>query len=254
VASVDLALATIAFKRKIAYKTTWLFSVLFGGWSLLAGLAVWNHLIGDGEIGGFDWDSMKAYLIIGFLTSTLAWAGSDWEMANRILDGLVSIDLTKPVDFQRARAASVPAAILGTLIAVLVFRPAGPASPLAAALTAFSLLFIFPLAFGISYLATLCCFVTQRFLGIQWAKDSMVAFFSGMMVPLALMPVWLQGIAWAMPFVHFTTTPASIYLGRVNTADALGLIAAEAAWAAGLWIIGRLIWRQLVKKVTIHGG
>jgi ABC-2 type transport system permease protein len=262
VASVDLALGKIAFKRKIAYKTTWLFSVLFGGWSLLAGLAVWNHLIGDGEIGGYDWDSMKAYLVIGFLTSTLAWAGSDWDMANRILDGLVSIDLTKPVDFQRARAAeyiggmtaSVPAAILGTLIAVLVFRPAGPASPLAAALTAFSLLFIFPLAFGISYLATLCCFVTQRFLGIQWAKDSMVAFFSGLMIPIALMPVWLQGIAWAMPFVHFTTTPASIYLGRVDTAGALGLIAAEAAWAAGLWIIGRLIWRQLIKKVTIHGG
>lgn len=261
-ASIDIAFATIAFKRKIAYKTTWLFSVLFGGWALLAGLAVWNHLIGDGEIGGYDWQSMKAYLVIGFLTTTLAWAGAEWDMANRILDGLVAIDLTKPVDFQRARAAeyiggmmaSVPAAIVGTVIAVLVFRPAGPVSPLAAALTVFSLLFIFPLAFGISYLAILCCFVTQRFLGIQWAKDSLVAFFSGMMIPIALMPGWLQGLAWAMPFVHFTTTPASIYLGRVDTAGALGLIAAEAAWAVGLLVIARLIWRQLIKKVTVHGG
>jgi ABC-2 type transport system permease protein len=261
-ASVDVALATISFKRKIAYKTTWIFSVLFGGWSLLAGLAVWSHLIGDGELGGYDWQAMKAYLIIGFLTSTLAWAGSDWEMANRILDGLVAVDLTKPVDFQRARAAeyiggmtaSVPAAILGTTAAVLAFQPAPPASPLAAALTLLSVLFIFPLAFGISYLAVLTCFVTQRFLGIQWAKDSLVAFFSGMMVPLALMPVWLQGVAWGLPFVHFTTTPASIYLGRVDTAGALGLIAAEAAWAVGLWVIARLIWRRLVKKVTVHGG
>nr|BFF26774.1 hypothetical protein GCM10025732_47390 [Glycomyces mayteni] len=109
-ASVDIALATISFKRKIAYKSTWIFSVLFGGWSLLAGLAVWSHLIGDGEMGGYDWQAMKAYLIIGFLTSTLAWAGSDWEMANRILDGLVAVDLTKPVDFQRARAGSTSAA------------------------------------------------------------------------------------------------------------------------------------------------
>ncbi|MCC3764311.1 ABC-2 family transporter protein [Glycomyces sp. TRM65418] len=261
-ASVDVALATISFKRKIAYKTTWVFSILFGGWSLLAGLAVWNHLIGDGELGGYDWPAMKAYLIIGFLTGTLAWAGSDWEMANRILDGLVAVDLTKPVDFQRARAAeymggmtaSVPAAVLGTAAAVLIFQPAPPVSPLAGALTAFSLLFIFPLAFGISYLSILTCFVTQRYLGIQWAKDSMVAFFSGMMVPLALMPGWLQVLSWTMPFVHFTTTPASIYLGRVDTAGALGLIAAEAAWAVGLWAAGRLIWGGLVKKVTIHGG
>ncbi|HEX2143959.1 MAG TPA: ABC-2 family transporter protein [Glycomyces sp.] len=261
-ASVDVALATIAFKRKIAYKTTWLFSILFGGWALLAGLAVWNHLIGDGEVGGYDWQAMKAYLIIGFLTSTLAWAGSEWDMANRILDGLVAIDLTKPVDFQRARAgeyiggmiASVPAAVLGTAAAVLIFQPAPPASAFAGLLTAFSLLFIFPLAFGISYLAVLTCFFTQRFLGIQWAKDSMVAFFSGMMIPIALMPTWLEGLAWAMPFVHFTTTPAAIYLGRVDTAGAFGLIAAEAAWALGLWVIARLLWRHLVKKVTIHGG
>ena len=80
------------------------------------------------------------------------------------------------------------------------------------------------------------------------------SFFSGMMVPIALMPVWLQGVAWGMPFVHFTTTPASIYLGRVDTLGALGLIAAEAAWTVGLWVLARLIWRQLVKKVTIHGG
>ncbi|GAA1663957.1 hypothetical protein GCM10009830_06850 [Glycomyces endophyticus] len=261
-ASVDLALATISFKRKIAYKTTWLFSVLFGGWSLLAGLAVWSNLIGDGEMGGYDWQAMKAYLIVGFLTSTLAWAGSDWEMANRILDGLVAVDLTKPVDFQRARAgeyiggmaASVPAAILGTAAAVLIFRPAPPDSALAAVLTVVSVLFIFPLAFGITYLSVLTCFVTQRYLGIQWARDTMLAFFSGMMVPLALMPLWLQGVAWALPFVHFTTTPASIYLGRVDTAGALGLLAAEAAWAVGLWVIGRLIWSQLVKKVTVHGG
>jgi ABC-2 type transport system permease protein len=261
-AKVDVALATIAFKRKIAYKGTWFFSILFGGFSLLAGLAVWNHLIGDGEMGGYDWDAMKAYLIIGFLTSTLAWAGSDWEMANRILDGLIAIDLTKPVDFQRARAgefiggmvASVPSAILGTAAAVLVFRPAPPDSALAAALTVASILFIFPLAFGINYLAVLTCFVTQRYLGVQWARDSMLAFFSGMMVPLALMPAWLQTVSWSLPFVHFTTTPASIYLGRVDLAAALGLLAAQAAWSVGLWVLARLLWSQLVKKVTVHGG
>ena len=261
-ASVDLAFATIAFKRKIAYKGTWFFSVVFGGFSLLAGLAVWSQLIGGGSLGGYDWSDMRAYLIIGFLTSTLAWSGSDWEMANRILDGKVAIDLTKPVDFQRARAAEyiggmvsvVPSAIIGTVLACVLFDPAPPASPLAAALTVVSLLLIFPLAFGINYLSVLTCFVTQRYLGIQWARDSLLGFFSGMMIPITLMPGWLETLAWALPFVHFTTTPASIYLGRVDTLGAFGLLAAEAAWAVGLWFLARLIWGRLVQKVTIHGG
>lgn len=260
--AVDRALAVISMKRQLAYRTNFVFTVLFGSLALLVGLAAWRHLIGDGELGGYDWADMRAYLIIGFLTSTLVWGGSDWQLAERILDGQVAIDLTKPVDFQRARAAefiggmasAVPTAVLGTVAACLLFRPAPPDSALAAVLTVLSLLLLFPLAFGVSYLSVLMCFWTRRYLGISWAKEALVSFFSGMLIPVALMPAWLQGLAWALPFVHFTTTPASIYLGRVDAFGALGLIGAEAAWAVGLWIGLHLLFRHLVKKVTIHGG
>ena len=179
-------------------------------------------------------------------------------MANRILDGLVAIDMTKPVDFQRARAAEyiggalsvLPTAVLGAVAAWLLFTPQPPVSPLAAV----GLLLIFPLAFGIGYLSVLVCFWTRRYLVIQWAKDGFVAFFSGMMVPLALMPGWLQALAWCLPLPHFTTTPASICLGRVGILGALGLIAAQAAWGVVMWLGARLIWRHAIKKVTIHGG
>lgn len=260
--AADRALAIISFRRKIAYKTTWIFSIAAGGWQLLVGLVVWENIIGAGSVGGYDWEAMRAYLIIGFVTSTIAWSGSDWTMAGRILDGLVAIDMTKPVDFQRARAAeyiggmgaSLPTAVLGAIAAWFMFAPQDPVSPLAAVLTALSILFIFPLAFEIGYLSILLCFWTRRYIGIQWAKDGFTAFFSGLMVPLALMPGWLQAVAWATPFPHFTTTPASIYLGRVDTLGALGLIAAEAAWVVVLWTVARLLWRRAVTNVTVHGG
>ncbi|THV38532.1 ABC transporter permease [Glycomyces buryatensis] len=260
--SVDRALAVLSLKRKLAYKTTWIFSIAGGAWPLLAGLVVWQSIIGDGQVGGYDWAAMRAYLIIGFLTATIAWGGSDWDMAVRILDGLVAIDLTKPVDFQRARASEyvgsmasvVPTAVLGTVAAWFWFDPQPPVSATAAVLTAVSILFIFPLAFEISYLSVLLCFWTRRYHGIQWAKDGFLTFFSGMMVPLALMPGWLQAVSWSLPFAHFTATPSSIYLGRVGTAGALGLIALELAWVVAMWVIARLIWRRAVKKVTIHGG
>jgi ABC-2 type transport system permease protein len=260
--AADRALALISFKRRLAYKTTWAFSVLAGGWQLLVGIVVWQDVIGAGSMGGYDWDAMRAYLVIGFVTSTIAWGGSDWQMASRILDGLVAVDLTKPVDFQRARAAeyiggmgsAVPTAVLGAVAAWFLFDPQGPVTPLAAALTAVSVMLVFPLAFEVGYLSTLLCFWTRRYFGVQWAKDGFVTFFSGMMVPLALMPSGVQILAWCLPFPHFTTTPASIYLGRVDTLGALGLIAAEIAWVVAMWFGARLVWRRAIKKVVIHGG
>jgi ABC-2 type transport system permease protein len=260
--AVDGALVMVALRRRLAYKSSWLIGLILGGGGLLIGIAVWHHLIGDGELGGYDWAAMKAYLIIGFVTATLAYGGADWTMADRILDGMISIDLTKPVDFQRARAAefigsmlsTLPTAVVGGVAAWLIFDPPGPASPLAGLLSLASILLIFPLMFEIVYLTVMACFWTRRYMGIMWAREALLAFFSGMMIPLALMPAWLQAVAWALPFAHVTTTPSSIYLGRVDTVGALGLLAAELAWVVGLWWFARLLWRHAVKKVTIHGG
>ena len=33
---------------------------------------VWQNIIGAGSMGGYDWDAMRAYLVIGFVTSTIA--------------------------------------------------------------------------------------------------------------------------------------------------------------------------------------
>ncbi|WP_026923018.1 ABC transporter permease [Glycomyces arizonensis] len=260
--AVDRALAVISLKRRLAYKANWVFAIILGGGAMLSGLALWRNLLGDGTLGGYDWDSMRAYMIIGFFTATLAFGGADWAIADRILDGLIAVDLTKPMDFQRARAAefvgsmvsTVPTAVVGSAIAWLVFSPPAPVSPLAGALTAVSILFIFPLAFEITYLSVLVCFWTRRYLGIMWAREAVLSFFSGIMVPLALMPAPLQIAAWCLPFPHFTTTPSNIYLGRVDTPGALGLIAAEAAWVVVMWFAGRLVFNHAVKKVTVHGG
>jgi len=260
--AVDRALAVLSLKQRLAYKTHWVFAVVLGGGALLVSMAMWHNLIGSGSLGGYDWDSMRAYLIIGFVTTTIAFAGSDFQMADRILDGMVAIDLTKPLDFQRARAAeytgsklaTLPTALVGGAVAWLVFDPPAPVSPLAGALTALSVLLLFPITFEITYLSVLACFWTKQYLGVMWLRMGLLNFFSGIMIPLALMPSWLQAVAWCLPFPHITTTPASIYLGRVDTLGALGLIGAELAWIAAMWIGARLVFRYAVKTVTVHGG
>ncbi|THV30653.1 ABC transporter permease [Glycomyces paridis] len=260
--AVDRAFVTVSLKRRLAYKTQWIVALVLGGGAMLVSMALWRNLLSGGALSGYDWDSMRAYIIIGFVTGTLVFGAADWYIADRILDGHVAIDLTKPVDFQRARAAeyvgsmisTVPTVVVGVIGAWLLFDPPGPVSATAGVLTVLSLLLVFPLAFGITYLSILVCFWTKRYLGIMWLREALLGFFSGMMIPLAFMPSWLQAVAWALPFPHFTATPAAIYLGHVDTAGALGLLAAEAAWGVGMWIGARLVFRHAVKKVTVHGG
>lgn len=260
--AVDRALATISLKQQLSHKFNWLIGVILGGGSLLVGMALWHHVLGDGVMAGYDWEAMRAYVVLAFITTTLTYGGAHGQVAERILDGMVAIDLTKPVDFQRARAAeyigstiaSLPTAAIGSVGAWLLFTHPAPASPLAGVLTAVSILLLFPLSFVIVYLSTLVCFWTHRYGTVMFAREALVGFFSGMMIPLALMPSWLQVFAWCLPFAHLTTTPTSIYLGRVDALGALGLIGAEAAWVAGLWVLARVLWHRAVRQVTIHGG
>ncbi|GAB3659680.1 ABC-2 family transporter protein [Glycomyces tarimensis] len=260
--AVDRALAILAIKRRLAYKGSFFIGLILGGGGLLVLMALWHNLLAGGSLAGYDWDAMRAYQIISFITATMAFGAADWYIADRILDGLIAIDLTKPVDFQRARAAefigsmvaTLPTALVGFVGAWLLFRPPGPVSPVAGILTAGSVVLIFPLVFEVVFLTIMVCFWTKRYLGIMWAREALMSFFAGMMIPLAFMPGWLQAVAWATPFPHYTTTPTEIYLGRVDTPAALGLIAAEAAWVVGLWVAARLLWRYAVKRVTVHGG
>jgi ABC-2 type transport system permease protein len=260
---LDVALTVIAFKRRAAYKTQWFVGSLIGGTELLTSLALWAAVLAErGEVGGYDWDAMRTYYVLAFVTAAIAFGGTEGLAAQRILDGMVAIDLLKPVDFQRARAAEYTGSILGNLptlgvglaVSILFLDPLPPVSAAAGALALVSVLLIVPLAFGLMFLSVMLCFWTRSYHGVMWSRRTITAFFSGLMVPLALMPAALQSVVGWLPFVHIATTPSNIYLGRVDTTGALGLVALEAAWCVALWLLGRVLWNRAVKVVTVHGG
>jgi ABC-2 type transport system permease protein len=261
--ALDLALVAIAFKRRAAYKGQWLTGALVGAIELLTSLALWATVLNErGEVGGYDWDAMRTYYVIGFVTAAVAFGGTEGIAAQRILDGHIAIDLLKPVDFQRARGAeyvgsvlgNTPLILIGLTVALVFLDPLPPTSATAGLLALASVLLIVPLAFDLMFLSIMLCFWTRSYHGVLWSRRTISAFFSGMLVPIALMPAWLQTTASWLPFTHFTKTPSDIYLGRVDTAGALVLLAFQAAWTVGLWALARFLWSRAVKVVTVHGG
>jgi ABC-2 type transport system permease protein len=255
-------LARTQARAALAYRLNFALSLSAQMFQLFAMLAIWGVLLSSGNVGGFDWPQMKAYLLVGFLSGVMVSPIADWRMAVRIQDGMVALDLTKPIDYQTARFAEVVGALWTELFAgvvvcagiVLLTGPVPLPSAAAALPFALSMLAVLPLKFGIVYLSATACFYTQNYLGVQWARLTITALFSGALVPLAFLPGWLQAIAAVLPFASLAATPGLIYIGQVDGAQAWRLIAIQYVWVLALWIGTRLIWHRAVRQVTIHGG
>ena len=104
------ALTRISVRSLLVHRLNFVlgpFAMLF---QLVAMLSIWAVLLRSGAaIAGFDWPEMKAYLLVAYATGAVLFF-TDYRLAWRIRDGIVAVDLTKPVDFQRARFAEAAGA------------------------------------------------------------------------------------------------------------------------------------------------
>ncbi|MEV6632470.1 ABC-2 family transporter protein [Actinoplanes sp. NPDC051470] len=229
---------------------------------LVALLAVWRVLLAQSPVEGFTWPQMQAYLLVAFASGALVSINGDFRMAFRILQGTVALDLVKPVDYQRSRFAEALGGLWIEVLIVIVacagvgFALGGisvPAGP-ALALFAISMLLLVPLKFLILYLTSLVCFWTQNYMGVQWARIAVVNLLSGALIPLVYLPDWLGTLAKWSPFAGLTSTPALIYIGRVDLGEGALLVAVQLGWVVVLWFGARLLWRSAVRQLTVNGG
>jgi len=246
-------------RRLFAYRLGAIVGWVGGGAYLISALAVWHALLEQGSIGGYDWTTMKGYLLVAWATGAIGSASGDWKMADRILWGEVATDLTRPIDYQKARFAEhcgglvMEVSAIAVAVSAVLFFAGGaplPSSPL----FLLSFLLVIPLKFVITYITCMVCFWTHNFMGVSWAKLAVVQLFSGGLIPITLLPGWLATVAAMLPFAGITATPAAIYLGQVSQTQALQAIAVQVVWVVVLWFSARLLWRGALRALTIHGG
>ncbi|WNS42712.1 ABC-2 family transporter protein [Paenibacillus sp. MMS20-IR301] len=258
------SIANRSLQKVLAYRITYLISFLTNSINLLAIYFLWQGIYSGREVvGGYSWDQMKTYLLVTFLAnSVLSWY-SETAISGKILDGSVSVDLLKPLDFQTARFAETLGAsllegmmslILLVLFATFLTGVTFPHSLPVYLLFAVSLLGAVVVKFGIVYLAALLCFWSTGSLGIVWTRIALTNLLSGALVPLAFFPDWLEKLALLLPFQAIVHTPTMIFLQQADTGESLRLIGIQLFWGAALWIAGKAMWNWAVRQVTIHGG
>ncbi|WP_371483076.1 ABC transporter permease [Kitasatospora sp. NBC_00315] len=213
--------------------------------------------------GGYDLPQLTTYVLLAQMLALLQTSRVDEEVAGEVQRGDIAVSLLRPVSYPLSRfAAGLPVSLANAgMVAVPVVLLYALLLPLSTptwagvALFALSTVFSLVIGFGVNLLVGLAGFLTTNIWGIRIVKDSTVAFFAGQVVPLALMPGPLAAVAHALPFQGLVDGPLRLLLGHYQgPAEALRILAGQAAWAGALTGLAALAWRGAVRRVEVLGG
>jgi ABC-type uncharacterized transport system permease subunit len=111
------------------------------------------------------------------------------------------------------------------------------------------------LVYGCFYLfLELAAFWTTNIWGIRALYSFALQLLSGALVPIWFFPDWALGLlAWS-PFAAATSTPVSVYVGRIPADGVIGALALQAVWLVVLVGIAGLLWRRARDRVIVQGG
>jgi ABC-2 type transport system permease protein len=234
-------------------------NTIFGFLQAYILLAVYRH---RSDVGGFDARDAVTYVWLGQSMIMTVYIFSWQELALRIRDGSIVVDLARPLDPQRYWLAFdlgrapyhfVFRGFLPFLLGALAFHLRYP-SPLDAAAFLLSLTLAVVVSFGVRFLYNAAAFWLLDFRGVMTLTITIVLFGSGMAIPIRFFPGWLRDTAYALPFSAILQTPVDVWLGKRQGLALLGFLALQAGWALVLLGLGRLALARGTRKLVVQGG
>ncbi len=200
-----------------------------------------------------------------FLTFVMLWF-RDNELFNMITSGNIAYELCRPCGiygfwYAKLVAQRLSAAMLRCLPILLIayilpgrYRLSLPANTGAAIFFVLTLLLGLLVLVSISMLIYISVFYTMSPTGSIMLMGILGEFFSGMIIPIPLMPAWVQQIAYALPFRLSADFPYRVYSGHIPLQDAVTGVGVQLLWLAALAGFGYLWLNRALKRVIIQGG
>jgi ABC-2 type transport system permease protein len=216
-----------------------------------------------GELAGYDAASISAYIWISQAMLGSVNLMGRIDLAERIRNGDITIDLLRPLDIHTATIARelgrslfnlLPRGVPCVLIGALVVGMSTPASPAAYLLGAVSLLVAMMLSAATVYLVAAAGFWIVETRGLQLLYMVAAGFLAGLFVPVWLFPPWLQAIALATPFPALLMFPTDILTGRATETAAAGLVGVQLVWLAVTVALGQAMTRAGRRHLEVQGG
>ena len=253
-----------AVVREIQYRVPNYFYMLGMVAEPVVYLVVWTTIAKQqgGAVGGITTGEFAAYYIVWTLVRNMniVFGAPFWEW--RIREGRLAGDLIKPMHILHYDVAyfagwKFVVVLLWLPIAVglsAVFHPALHPSALEIGVFICAIWGAYLLRSMLQETLGMLNFWTTRGIAIFDLYMAIEMLLSGRLVPLQLMPDWVQTLADFLPFKWTFGYPIESLVGDMSTQSLLLGLAAQALWICIGLLMFNIVWRFAVKRFTAVGG
>jgi len=214
-------------------------------------------------IGGLTLAEMITYVAISWIGRSFTFNNIMRDLKEMIQSGTISTQLIKPYHVQtmmmfEAIGEAGFRLLMFTLpimvVVVPVFGITGAPEPSLYFWTFVSFCLALVIHSQLNFLLGCLAFSMKNIQGVMRAKMVSMDFLTGVVVPFTFFPEIVQRVLEFFPFQAISYIPVTIYLGKRQGDALFAAILLQVAWAVLLFLLGRFVWRQSVKRVIVQGG
>lgn len=246
----------IFFKAQIAYRFDVAMTVLFTVSKILFAYILWGAIFGQNKtVAGFNFQMMLSYYIISsFLAQIEMSDGVSGEIGNRIRGGTFSKYMVIPANTQGYFIAQTFGAMAfyllfifaATVLWVFVFAVKLTITSSISVILSTVLMVVLGLLFMIqlNYFLGILAFKFQDIRLFLMIKGNIIAFVTGALVPLVLLPANVVLVMRLFPFYYVTYLPSMLLIGK-NANEAFIGIVVLSAWLLIFTILNKFAYNKL---------
>ncbi len=264
-AGVYGAIAAMVPKGFLAY-SLWVWVELFTQVLSMAIMSFFWRAVyagaGGGLIGGLTLQQTLNYVLLAQVLAPMVESRFIFHMGWMLREGQIAVDLARPVDMQARYGAENLAELLTDLtikaplllVAWLLFGLQLPSNPLTWGAFFVALLLGRVVFFCFNWMFASLAFYTTETWGLSVLYEGVAKFFSGALLPLAILPGWLQTVADVLPFAQMLYVPVALLSGITPLSEAPRVWLIQLAWLVGTAVVSRYAFNFGLRKVTVQGG
>lgn len=227
-------------------------------------MVVWSTVAMQqgGMVGGYTPGEFAAYYIVWTLVRSMNVVFTPYGWEWRIREGQLSMSLMRPIHPLHGDVAffagwKVVVILLWLPLAfalTLIFKPELNPTLLEGIVFFFAIWFAYLIRTMTLTLIGLVTFWTTRVSALFELYFAAELILSGRLVPLSLMPEWIQSFAWFFPFRWAFGFPIESLVGNMPVSELLIGLGMQIAWIIVGIIFVNTIWKIAIRKFSAVGG
>lgn len=226
-------------------------------------LVVWSTVARaqGGSVGGYTAGSFAAYYIVWTLVRNINIVFTPYGWEERIQRGELSAMLLRPLhpihyDLAFFAGSKVVVIVMWLPIAILLallFHPTFNITPLGIIVFFFAIWGAYLIRSMLLWLLGMITFWTTRVGAIYQLFFALELLLSGRLVPLSLMPPWVQSIANYLPFQWTFGFPIEAPIGQLSTQQLFFGLGMQVFWIVATFLLVRLVWHFGIRHFSSVG-